>query len=580
MRTLITLTVGLFATVPLLAADWPQWRGPERSNVSTETGLLKEWPKDGPPLAWKAEGLGDGVAPVSVAGGRVFTTGNRDGDVVCTALSEKDGKKLWSAKLGPAAKESSIMRWLSQTAPTVDGERLYAVTAGGDYVCLATDTGKELWRKGFQKDFDGQKSGWGYCDYPLVDGDRVILTPGGEKATVVALDKKTGEIVWKCALPGGDRAAHAVLVTAEFGGVRQYVNHLTTKMIGVAAADGKLLWTYSGLGARVATTHAPVVDKDTVFYPSGYGVGHVLLKVSKKDDQFAAEEVYKGRGDYVPWLGSPTQLGQHVFINPTKGLACLSRKDGATVWAENLGRCSYTVADGRLYVRSQKGTVTLADADPAGFRKRGEFTPPPGAGRAASDPFWTFPVVANGRLYLRDFDTLLAYDVRDPDAGKRKVPDAVFVPTPHDVVAKMLELAGVKKEDRVYDLGSGDGRIVIEAAKKFGCTAVGIEIDRELVTESRQKAKEAGVEKLVRFDHGDLFEADFSAADVVAVYLLPTMTEKLVPKFNKLKAGSRIVAHVFAIPGIKPARVIEVTSDEDDVKRKVFLYTVPLVEDK
>src|SRR5688572_25285988 len=145
MSARIALAVGLLAVVPLPAADWPQWRGPDRSNVSAETGLLKGWPKDGPPLAWKADGLGDGVAPVSVAGGRVFTTGNVGPDVICTARSEADGKLLWSAKLGPAAKEMAVMRWLSQTAPTVDGDRLYAVTAHGDYVCLAADTGRELW---------------------------------------------------------------------------------------------------------------------------------------------------------------------------------------------------------------------------------------------------------------------------------------------------------------------------------------------------------------------------------------------------------------------------------------------------
>jgi outer membrane protein assembly factor BamB len=559
------------------AADWPQWRGPDRTNVSTETELLKEWPKDGPPLAWKAEGLKDGVAPVSVAGGRVFTTGNADDEVVCTAVSEKDGKRLWATKIGPAAREMAVMRWLSQTAPTVDGERLYVVTANGEYVCLATETGKELWRKHFQKDFDGKKSGWGYCDYPLVDGERLILTPGGEKSTVVALDKKTGEVIWKCSLPGGDMAAHSVLVAAEIGGVRQYVNYLGKTMLGVAAADGKLLWTYAGLTGRTATTHAPVVDKDTIFFASGYGAGHVLLKVVNKDGTFAVEEVYKGRGDYVPWLGSPTPSGGHLFINTNRGLACLDRKDASVVWKEDLGRCTYTLSDGRLYIRAQKGVVTLADADPAGFRKRGEFTPP---SNRPNDPFWTFPVVANGRLYLRDFDTLLCYDVRDQGRLKDKIPDAVFVPTPPDVVSKMLELAEVKKTDLVYDLGSGDGRILIAAAKTYGSTAVGVELDRELVKQSREAAKQAGVEKLVTFEHGDLFEADFSKADVVALYLLPTVLEKLVPKLNKLKPGSRVVAHAFAIPGIKPAKVIEVTSEEDDVKRKVFLYTVPLTADK
>jgi outer membrane protein assembly factor BamB/precorrin-6B methylase 2 len=573
----IALACGLAAAVPLPAADWPQWRGPARTNVSAETGLLQEWPKDGPPLAWKADGLGDGVAPVSVAGGRVFATGNAGEDVVCTARSEADGKSLWATKLGPAAKEMAVMRWLSQTAPTVDGDHLYAVTANGDYVCLATDTGKELWRKHFQKDFDGKKAVWGYCDYPLVDGDRVILTPGGETAAVVALNKKTGAVIWKCVLPGGDMAAHSVLVAAEIGGVRQYVNHLGQTLLGVAAADGKLLWTYTGSGTRVATTHAPVVDRDTVFYASGYAAGHVLVKVTRKDGAFAVEEVYRGHGDYVPWLGSPTPVGGHLLINTNRGLACLDRKDGSTAWKEDLGRCTYTVADGRLYVRAQKGVVTLADADPAGFRKRGEFTPP---SNRPADPYWTFPVVANGRLYLRDFDTLLCYDVRDPERRKRKVPDAVFVPTPPDVVSEMLKLADVRKADLVYDLGSGDGRILIAAAKARGATAVGVELDRDLVTASRRAAQEAGVEKLVTIEHGDLFEADFSKADVVAVYLLPTMLQKLVPKFNRLKPGSRVVAHAFAIPGVKPARKIEVTSEEDGVKRPVYLYTVPLTADK
>jgi hypothetical protein len=164
----------------VLAADWPQWRGPDRSNVSTETGLAKEWPKDGPPLAWKATGLGDGVAPVSVAGGRLFTTGNVGADVVCTARSAKNGKEIWNVKLGPAAKESGVMRWLAQAAPTVDGDCVFAVTANGDYVCLAADTGKVIWAKHFITDFAGRKSGWGFCDYPLVEGRQGDAEPAGE----------------------------------------------------------------------------------------------------------------------------------------------------------------------------------------------------------------------------------------------------------------------------------------------------------------------------------------------------------------------------------------------------------------
>ncbi len=183
----------LAGNVFIQAADWPQWRGPDRTNVSKETGLLDAWPKDGPPLTWKAVGLGDGVAPVSVAGGRVFTTGNLGEDVVCTALSESDGQQLWSTKLGPAAKEFSVMRWLAQMAPTVDERRVYAVTANGDYVCLSAETGKIIWQKHYVKDFAGKKGGnWGFCDYPLVDGDRLIICPGGDKTPLPHWTRRPG----------------------------------------------------------------------------------------------------------------------------------------------------------------------------------------------------------------------------------------------------------------------------------------------------------------------------------------------------------------------------------------------------
>jgi SAM-dependent methyltransferase len=232
----------------------------------------------------------------------------------------------------------------------------------------------------------------------------------------------------------------------------------------------------------------------------------------------------------------------------------------------------YTVADGRLYIRSQKGPMILAAVDTKEYRSFGEFTPPQGAG---SQPAWTFPVVANAHLFLRDFDTLLCYDVRDTRPPKKE-PDAVFVPTPMDVVARMLEVAGVKKDDVVYDLGSGDGRIVIAAARTFGCRAVGVELDEELVKTARARAKEAGVEKRASFRHADLFEADFADAGVVALYLLPEMNRRLIPRLEKLRRGARVVTHYFPIPGVMPTKVVKVTSEEDDTERSVYLYTIPL----
>jgi outer membrane protein assembly factor BamB len=576
--TIAKLVVFVYASTSV-AADWPQWRGPDRSNVSAETGLLKQWPKDGPPLEWKATGLGDGVAPVSVVGGRVYTTGNIDGSVVCTARSETDGKLLWSATLGPAAKEMSVMRWLAQAAPTVDAERVYAVTTNGDYVCLTADTGKEIWRKHFAMDLGGKKGTWGFCDYPLVDGENLIVSPGGTTGTITALNKTTGAIVWKCPVPGGDTHSHSVLIAAEIAGTRQYITHLARWMVGVSAKDGTLLWKSDAVRTQTATTYAPIVRDDIVFYASGYGAGHIQFKVGQSDNHWHVQEIYReANRTYVPWLGSPTRVGDFVYINTVTGLQCLAWNSGKPAWSDTtLGRCMYTVADGMLIVREQKGPVSLLPADPKAFGLVSNFTPSrPDKGA----PAWTFPVVANGRLYIRDYDTLLCYNIRDPDWKKKKLPDAVFVPTPHDVVNQMLDLAKVTKDDVVYDLGSGDGRIVITAANRFGCKAIGVEIDKDLVKTSREKAMKAGVEKLVTFDQADLFNADFSKATVVALYLLPTMNEKLIPKLNKLKAGSRIVAHCFPIPGIMPDRTVEITSDEDDVKRNIFLYSVPLKSEK
>jgi outer membrane protein assembly factor BamB len=574
LRLMLSILVLGSAAARAVASDWPQWRGPDRNNVSAETGLRATWPPEGPSLVWQAGELGDGVSPVSVAGGRVFATGNVGTEVICVALSEMNGKRLWQARLGIAAKEMSIMRWLAQMAPTADAERVYAVTAHGDYVCLSADTGKELWRKHFASDFVGEQGyPWGYCDYPMVDGERLIVCPGGSENTIAALDKKTGRIVWSCSIPG-EAASHSVLIAAQLGGVRQYIVHLWQNLYGIST-EGKVLWKYAGLTNTYAITHAPVASRDEVFFANGYGAGHVLLKIGKKGESWSAEAAYRKRnGAYLPWLGSPTAVGEHLLINTSKGITCLNWKTGKALWEETkLGRCTYTVADGKVFIRTQDGLMVLATVDPQEYRPLAEFTPPrPDKG----EPAWTFPVVANGQLYVRDYDKLLCYDIHAPQRSRKKVPGAVFVPTPADVVTKMLELAGVKEGDVVYDLGSGDGRIVLTAANSFGCKAIGVELNEELVKLSRQRARAAGAEKLVTFEHADLFEADFSAASVVTLYILPAMSQKLIPKLAKLKPGSRLVSHAFPIPGLVPERVIRVTSQEDDVERPVYLYTVPL----
>jgi outer membrane protein assembly factor BamB len=180
-----------------VAADWPQWQGPDRTAVSRETGLLQEWPKDGPPLAWKATGIGEGMGGVAVRGGRIYTTGDSDGSAWLFALNEADGKPVWKAKVGRGGRPGFIFQPAGPRAtPTVDGDRLYVLGQYGEFVCFTTD-GTEVWRTDFVKDLGGVVPVWGYSESPLVDGDKIVCTPGGPDATLIALDKKTAKPVWK-----------------------------------------------------------------------------------------------------------------------------------------------------------------------------------------------------------------------------------------------------------------------------------------------------------------------------------------------------------------------------------------------
>jgi outer membrane protein assembly factor BamB len=577
---------------------WPCWRGVDRTNVSPEKGLLQKWPEAGPPLAWKASGLGEGVASVAVAGGRVYTLGQRGDDEKVTALDEVTGKPVWSVRIGAAVRENPVMRWLSQRTPTVDDERLYAFTARGELVCLQTADGKELWRKSYPDDFDGKTGVWGWCDRPLVDGDRLVCVPGGATATVVALDKKTGEVLWKCAGDGEDRASYAATVVATPGRVRQYVAYLSGGLVGVAAADGKLLWRYKHAGNRSANNYTPIVWGANLFYASGYNTGLGLLKLG--DDK--AEEVWFRKQSLPPWHDGAVLVGEHVYLGIGKDLACLEVATGKVLWQDPGavgGSVSTTCADGHLYLRSRQRKVALVEATPKGHVLKGTFQVPDAAEKAGS----TAPVVAGGRLYLRDDDALFCYDVLDgtpkpapapppappkdrpetpgaPEPRGRREPDAVFVPTPQDVVEKMLELAKVKRADLVYDLGCGDGRIVVTAARKYGCKAAGYDVDPECVRMSLDNVRKHDVGGLVTIEKKDIFTLDLSKADVIALYLLPKMNERLVPQFGKLRPGARIVSHAFEIPGVKPDQVATCRSAEDDVEHKIYLYTTPLKRSK
>jgi outer membrane protein assembly factor BamB len=589
------------------SADWPQWRGPGRFNVSAETGLLQEWPEEGPPLLWTLSGLGTGIASASVAGGQVFTTGYHEESEFAYALDAGSGEARWATRIGPTVRESSLMRWLSQRAPTVDDDRVYVSSAGGDLFCLATGTGDILWRMNYPDDFLSLRPIWGFCDYPLVDGEKLIAVPAGPAATAVALDKRTGVVIWQTHVPEVNREGYSAPVVSEAAGVRQYVVSFADSLLAVAADDGRLLWRHPRQ-VRVAASYTPMIQGDWVFAPDGYGAGMRLLRIFRNGESLRAQEQYHLPFNFNPFQDATALVGNHVYAFQTAGLpVCIEWQTGDLAWGPLRtgieGRAAMTAADGHLFLRGANGLMVLVEATPAAYVEKGSFLIPD---REEAQGV-TSPVVAGGRLYLRDNDRLLCYDVAadalarprpeprftavpsalleaDPDRsigagpreGRDRAPDAIFVPTPQDVVEAMLELASVKADDVVYDLGSGDGRIVITAAQQHGARAVGYEIDPRLVELSRQAIAEQQLDALARIEHEDIFTLDLSGADVIAVYLPSPLLERLLPQFEKLPPGVRVVSHQFPIPGIPHDETINLRSEETGDRHRLFLWTTPL----
>jgi outer membrane protein assembly factor BamB len=394
--------------------DWPQWRGPKRDGVSTDKGLLKEWPKEGPTLLWKATGAGRGYATVAVTGGKIYTMGDGpstagDSDEYVLAFEEATGKQLWKAKVGPAYNkyESQHEDWdSSRSTPTIDGGSLYALSAFGDLVCLESATGKEVWRKNLEKDFGGKvMSGWGYSESPLVEGENLLVTPGGSKGTVAALNKKTGALVWQSS-GLTDPAAYASLVPAEIGGVPQVLVLTSKSVAGIATKDGKVLWQADRPG-KTAVIPTPIYKEGLLFVTSSYGVGCNAFKITADGGSFKAEEIYANK-DMSNHHGGVILVGDYLY-GTSDALKCLELKTGKLVWKDNsVGKGSVAYADGLLVVRSERGPVALVEATPDGYKEKGRFTPPDRTKR----PAWSHPVITGQKLYLRDGDVLLSYDLR------------------------------------------------------------------------------------------------------------------------------------------------------------------------
>ena len=412
-RAMLFVAIGVGAlTLPALASDWPQWRGPHRDGISPEKGLLQEWPKEGPQLLWQRKDLGDGYSTPAVVGERIYLLSNKgmDNEFV-QALDVKDGIQVWATRLGKVGPNQGPQYPASRSTPTVDGEMLFALGSDGDLACLETATGKLRWQKNLRAEFGGKPGAWAYSESPLVDGETLVCTPGGSQATLVALNKKSGDLLWKVPLPEGSQAGYASVVAAEVGGVRQYIQALEKGVIGVEAKTGKLLWqsdvTTKGSPAVIPT---PVVQGDLV-YSSGARVGGGLLQIKPGGDGFQAVSVYNS-AKLPTAIGGTVLIGDYLYGTTGQALICVDFKSGTIKWSDrSIGTSSLCYADGRLYLHGENGDLALVEATPEGYREKGRFKPvdPPNRGRSRA---WSYPVIANGRLYIRDLGVLWCYNVK------------------------------------------------------------------------------------------------------------------------------------------------------------------------
>lgn len=386
-----------------ISGDWPQWRGPLRDGVSTETGLLKAWPASGPPKLWQVAGLGEGFSSFAVAQGRLFTQGQRSNQAFVLALDAATGKKLWETVISTQPYREQRGNG-PRGVPTVDGNFVYAESADGTLACLEAATGKLAWKLGFTDAFGGRVPHWGYSESPLIDGSKVIVTPGGPGASVVALDKSSGKVLWKS---GSDSAAYSSPIIAVTGGIRQVVQFTFNGVIGLRSSNGEQLWKYSKVANNVANIATPIYQDPYLFVSSDYGTGCALLKLTAQGQAVKAEEVYFSREMKNHYTTSVVS-GDHLYGYNSNILTAMNWKTGQVAWRDRaVGKGQVAMAEGRLYLYSEDGVAGLAEVNPAAYKEISRFTVPRGAYNT-----WTTPVISGGRMYLREQDTLYCYDIK------------------------------------------------------------------------------------------------------------------------------------------------------------------------
>ena len=402
---LTALFMFLLCATPAAAqtpAEWPQWRGANRDGISKETGLLKQWPESGPPLVWKATGAGRGYSSLAASKGRLYTLGLRGDREFVVALDFKTGKEVWATAHGAAFRNDRGDG--PRGTPTVDGDRVYALGGNGDLSALDAATGKVVWTMNVLQKFGGRNITWGISESPLVVGEKLLVNAGGPGASIVALNKKDGSLIWKSQ---SDQAGYSSGIPLSIGGKTQVVFFTHSRGLGLDLETGALLWDYPKAANGTANAATPVARGNRVFITSDYGNGGGLVEIKADAKGVTASEVYFTR-EMRNHHSSSVLVGDHLYGFSGGILTAMKFDTGEVAWKDrSVGKGSLVYADGLIYLLSENGVVGLAEATPEGYREKGRFRIP-----QDSLPTWAHPIVAGGHLFLRDQDTIYAYDVR------------------------------------------------------------------------------------------------------------------------------------------------------------------------
>ncbi|MDO5581290.1 MAG: PQQ-like beta-propeller repeat protein [Planctomycetia bacterium] len=417
MKTLIILIVFLFSG--LLPAqeseEWNQWKGPTHEGKSLSKNLLDQWPENGPPLLWKAEGLGAGYSNFSFWKDRMFTEGDFENESFLLALDRNNGKTIWKTRIGPGGPIGGHVG--TKSTPATDGKFVYGLNQTGFLICTDIDSGKILWTKNLYDDFGGKMPAnekyngihWGYASSPILDGNKLIIMPGGSQGTVFALDKTTGKTIWR-SKDLTDSSPYCTPVPTVIDGVYQYLILTEFSIAGINPEDGSVLWKANYPGRSIVCSD-PVQSEGFVFASSAYTVGAVAWKVEKNGKNFSVQQLYaNNKFDNKHFCIMP--LGGYLYFATDRGsFLCIDLKTGKVQWEERRmrGKASVSFADGKLILRKENtGELILIQANPKKYTEISRFKQPDRTDKNA----WTYPFIVNGKMYVRDQDSVYCYNLK------------------------------------------------------------------------------------------------------------------------------------------------------------------------